>query len=220
VDRLWEKYRILNSYQYAGNNPMTLYDKGGEFIQAISKESQQSIRESVPEKFRGAIQFNEDGFLQINPLKKIAIGQDLNSNISILSRLAENEHTARVFVTDDFEVKSQESGNIEQTSFSNLDPGGRRLAGLTLFPEKDKWVADVSQRVPLSPNGITYILIRPEQPRGMTKGSTAAHELFSHFRYLLLSKLGKANGARHSLPGEEKNDVDRAGKRAELEADR
>jgi RHS repeat-associated protein len=56
VDRLWEKYRILNSYQYAGNNPMTLYDIDGAKIEWIGNKTEQRYSQ---DKFNQALNYLE-----------------------------------------------------------------------------------------------------------------------------------------------------------------
>jgi hypothetical protein len=35
VDPLWEKYRSLNTYQYAANNPIVAIDKGGDSVSVL-----------------------------------------------------------------------------------------------------------------------------------------------------------------------------------------
>jgi RHS repeat-associated protein len=97
VDPLWEKYLGLQPYQYAANSPIRYYDNNGKWISAASSTAELAIRNSVPSEFRSSIQF-QDGILNTEMVKEAAAGQDVNSNIVILNRLAENPNTIEVSV--------------------------------------------------------------------------------------------------------------------------
>jgi RHS repeat-associated protein len=222
TDVLWGKYLPLQPYQYAGNEPVTLLDDGGKWVQAADTKAQEAVRNSVPERFRDFVVFN-DGILDVGRIKEGAQGQDANSNVAILSRLAENESTIEVKVTDEFNAMTN-SGRIVETSFSQFDEptkggGMEHTLGLTLPPRSDQERSGFSAGLPFSTSGNVQVLVRASNPTQKSIGSTAAHELFGHARFILLCRLGKATVARHSKADEPTNDVDKAANKAQVEAD-
>ena len=111
-------------------------------------------------------------------------------------------------------------GTKVSTSFERVGNGTEH--GLTLWPRSDRENSGLSMRNPFSPSGNIRVLVRQsDDPKAPSKGSTVAHELFAHARYIILCRLGFAAVARHHDPkkGEKPNEVDRAAKRAEKEAD-
>jgi RHS repeat-associated protein len=74
VDKLWEKYRSLQPYQYAGNSPVMAVDRNGKWIQAVTHAAQTAVRNSVPAKYRDAIVFDAEGRLSAKGLVEAAIG--------------------------------------------------------------------------------------------------------------------------------------------------
>lgn len=121
-------------------------------------------------------------------------------------------------MTESFNALTIDGSEIG-TSFSSLSTEGIQIAGVTLPPRSDREKGDFSAGMPFSSTGNIQVVIRSQQPEPFTIGGTTAHELFSHARYILLSRLGKANGARHSRQGEAKNEVDRAAEKAEREVE-
>ncbi|MBL1162194.1 MAG: RHS repeat-associated core domain-containing protein [Chlorobi bacterium] len=218
VDVLWGEYEGWQPYQYALNAPLSFRDEGGMWVQAMNEAARQAIRESVPAKFRSAVQFSESGVVLKEPLLAAARGQDVNSNVAILSRLAENEQTVQVTVTDEFQWKDVETGEVQTRKFSENSSyhyGDVPEYGITLLPEKDRQAANVPSNMPVSTNGVTQVVINPSPlVKGLSKGQTTAHELFGHFRFLLLAKQGKAVGAAHQtsdgLPNKQVDDACRA----------
>jgi len=234
VDVLWGEYEGWQPYQYAVNAPLSFRDEGGMWVQAMNEAARDAIRNSVPAEFRSAIQFSESGVVLKEPLLAAARDQDVNSNVAILSRLAENESTMQVLVSDEFSAKILSTGKIEKFSFtedaeiikrdgqlvSNND--GWPLGGFTLFPEKDYSVLGLSKRLPASPTGMALAVINPHAvvSTGLTVAQTTAHELMSHIRFFLLVRMGKAYTVEHSPNRSKMNKVDSAAKRAELDATR
>jgi RHS repeat-associated protein len=201
VDVLWGEYEGWQPYQYAVNAPLSFRDEGGMWVQAMNEAARDAIRNSVPAEFRSAIQFSESGVVLKEPLLAAARDQDVNSNVAILSRLAENEQTVQVTVTDEFQWKDVETGEVQTRKFSeNSSFYGGDVAeyGMTLFPEKDRQAANVPAETWFSTTGKTLIVLNPEpQEHLRTPGMVVAHELYGHFRMLLLAKQGKAIGAGH-----------------------
>jgi RHS repeat-associated protein len=220
TDPLWSKYLPLQSFQYAGNSPAMSYDENGKWIQAVGEKAQEAVRNSVPEKFRDFVVFN-DGILDVGRIKEGAQGQDVSSNVAILSRLAENQSTIEVKVADEFDYLTLR-GDDRGASFQELDrstPGQINL-GTTLVPRVDQKSADVSPNGMFSPSGNIQVIVREsgrvsDQPVGVT----TAHELYGHARFVLLCRIGRAPLARHARAGELKpNVVDNACERAERDA--
>ncbi|MBU3678821.1 MAG: hypothetical protein FGM32_04340 [Candidatus Kapabacteria bacterium] len=211
TDPLWSKYLPLQPYQYAGNQPISLLDDGGKWVQAVDAKAQEAVRNSVPEKFRDFVVFN-DGILDVGRIKEGAQGQDVNSNISVLSRLAENDNTIDVAVSDEVTALDK-SGDRISAHFSDFDRPGERINGLTLAPRSDQKSSGLSDGVPFSTTGNIQVVIRASGESKQSKGVTAAHELFAHARFILLCRVGKAASARESDPA-----VQKAIKRAEREA--
>jgi len=217
VDPLWAKYAPLQPYHYAGNEPVARLDPTGLWIEAKTAGAQQAVKESLPERLRDHAVFNSDGILDVESIKRGAEGHDLNSNIAILSRLAENESTIEIYVVDEFDAMRLD-GTVVSTSFSNFDTERKSLHGLTLAPRSDREKSGLDEGLPFSTTGNTQVLIRKTDPDGPSKGSTAAHEICSHSRFIMLCRIGKAATAAHGPDGQ-LNDVDRAATRAEQEAD-
>ena len=224
TDVLWGLYRSVQPYQYSLNQPVSQIDDGGKWVEAKTPQAQEAVRNSVPERFRSAVVFNDDGILQVDPLKQAAEGQDVNSNVAVLSRLAENKSTIEVEVADEFEYNTiSERGKT--ASFETLDAvrkDGLTTNALTLLPSSDRGALNAKgEGVPLSASGNIRVVIRANDPSGISSGRSAAHELFSHVRFTLLWRIGKAVTSSHSsypLDPKKQNDVDRAGERADKEA--
>ena len=83
VDRLWEKYRILSSYQYALNNPLTLFDNNGEDVLIA---------------FSGANLFSES--------KSAVAGEIVDELKSWARKQGMNDFSAKAIATDYFDSKS------------------------------------------------------------------------------------------------------------------
>jgi len=231
TDPLWALYPNLTSFHYAMNNPVTMLDQGGKWVQAMNEGARDAIRTSVPSQFRDAVQFNDNGFLQIESLKEAARGQDVNSNIAILSRLAENEHTIQVSVSEVFAYKD-EQGTKQTGSFARMidgeyvyGQGGFTLEGATLAPSVDKKTLSEHGPLATSANGLLQVQINPnakEFGSQKTRGQIAAHEMFVHVRLFLMVLAGKASGWTHA-PGQssgakEHKHIEKAVERAEREA--
>ena len=222
TDVLWGLYRSVQPYQYSLNQPVSQIDDGGKWVEAKTPQAQEAVRNSVPERFRSAVVFNDDGILQVDPLKQAAEGQDVNSNVAVLSRLAENKSTIEVEVADHLSYIDK-NGDSHTTSFNALDrdlDDGRIYLGLTLPPRSDQSSAGASDATKFSGSGNIKVVVRENHTTNRSAGSIAAHELFAHARYILLCRLGFAAVARHHYPkkGEKPNEVDRAAQRAQNEA--
>ncbi|MBI2794363.1 MAG: hypothetical protein HYX66_06930 [Ignavibacteria bacterium] len=220
VDAYRAEYLNFNPYEYSLNSPIGLFDNGGKWVQGMDDVARLAIVESVPIEFQSKVTFDANGVVQPGPLLEAAVGQDPNSNIAILSRLAENDLTVQVQTSDTYETKNREDGRTELSSLTE-----EYSAGITLIPEKDAQAANLPAGMPVSTNGTTQIYLRPDLPQQgkngyLSRGQIAAHELFSHFRFFILAKAGKAETAAHHLRGQPKNDVDKAADNAENGADR
>ncbi len=60
-DPLWEKYYSWSPYQYSGNNPIRLFDDGGDIVKAMDEASRDNIINSVEKQYRKYVKFKFDG---------------------------------------------------------------------------------------------------------------------------------------------------------------
>jgi RHS repeat-associated protein len=216
VDPLWEKYLGLQPYQYAANSPIRYYDNNGKWISAASSTAELAIRNSVPSEFRSSIQF-KDGILNTEMVKEAAAGQDVNSNIAILSRLAENPNTIEVSVEKETISYRNKQGTEQTITFSETEKQtpGRTLLGITLPPRSDQNTSGASDGTAFSTSGNIQVIVRDSQssPANNMAGKTLAHELYGHARFILLCRYGLATSATHG-----NQQVEQAIKRAEKES--
>ena len=199
VDKLWEKYRTLQPYQYAGNSPVMAVDRTGLWIQAVNVKAQDAVRNSIPEKFRAFVEF-ENGVLNVERIKEGARDQDVNSNVAILSRLAEHESTIIVDVASEFDFISND-GALTSIEFSEVEQstnGKQAWLGQTLLPRSDKQSSGAKINSCFSPDGNIQVIINDEPPKACKPiGVTTAHELYGHARFILLCRQGQAKSAAH-----------------------
>ena len=210
VDVLWGEYEGWQAYQYALNAPLSFRDEGGKWVQAMNEAARDAIRNSVPAKFRSAIQFSESGVVLKEPLLAAARGQDVNSNVAILSRLVENDAVISVNVSEAFNYaldgkdrravfyRGETSYNEDDTKFNPAftlipvrEPEAEKAAGVQIAFSKSGKIE-------------VYIASHTRLLTPLSKGQLAAHELFSHVRRYLLWKIGKASGFWHTDPGTDK----------------
>lgn len=196
----------------------------------MNEGARDAIRTSVPSQFRDAVQFNDNGFLQIESLKEAAKGQDVNSNIAILSRLAENDHTIQVSVGETFDYKDEQG--VKQDGTFGYKEGGVLYGtssdlsslGFTLVPKQDQGSIDELGRLPQSANGLIQVHVNPaarEFDNTKTRGQIVAHELFAHVRLYLMVLSGKASTWLHAKDPKDRtpdHPVEKATKKAEKEA--
>ncbi len=184
VDVLWGEYEGWQPYQYALNAPLSFRDEGGKWVQAMNEAARDAIRNSVPAQFRSAIQFSERGVVLREPLLAAARGQDVNSNVAILSRLAENESTIIVKTGDGYNSINRNTGNRENTEFQDYN------GGITLPPACAAEKLGINTGVPVSTSGMFEVHINASISE-VAQGKIAAHELFAHISLLLQALLGK-----------------------------
>jgi RHS repeat-associated protein len=216
TDVLWGLYRSVQPYQYSLNQPVSQIDDGGKWVEAKTPQAQEAVRNSVPERFRSAVVFNDDGILQVDPLKQAAEGQDVNSNVAVLSRLAENESTIEVKVDTEVEYITKD-GVKDNRSFNDVESstnGRFAWLGQTLVPRSDGESSGAKGNGFFSPNGNIQVVLNANPPKtSKTVGMTTAHELYAHARFILLCRYGLAKRAAHGDPSVEKAVI-----RAEAEA--
>jgi RHS repeat-associated protein len=216
VDKLWEKYRSLQPYQYAGNSPVMAVDRNGKWIQAVTHAAQTAVRNSVPSCYRDAVTFNENGFLNAGPLVEAATGQDSEANIAILASLAVHADGVEVSVDERVNFTNAE-GNLGSISFDVVEKqtgGTRAWLGQTLPVESDKGKIGTDDIKFYSTGENIQVVVRKDPPNtSSTVGSTTAHELMGHARFIILCREGKAQSAIHG-----DSTVEKAITRAEREA--
>ena len=191
VDKLWEKYRSLQPYQYAGNSPVMAVDRNGKWIQAVTDAAQSAVRNSVPAKYRDAIVFDAEGRLSAKGLVEAAIGQDPESNVARLAELATHDDGVEVMVLDHDEVvdvvqfadgKEKVRGFSFAVASQGLDPSGNKMVVGTTMPGLflSDGITDKSANTPFSMNENTKVYINTQSDN---TGKTAAHE-FVHVQLL------------------------------------
>ena len=187
VDVLWEEYGAQQPYQYALNQPISLFDHGGQWVQAMDAKAREAIHQSVQSRFRSSISFSEQGKLKIAPLKTAAHGEDVNSNIAILSRLAENNETILVnTTTTGYNFKDRATGSQAYVRFNSYN------AGITLPPTSVAEKLELDKGMPTSNNGMFEVHINANQ-KAKPFGETAAHELYAHVSLILQAILGNVD---------------------------
>jgi len=211
VDPLWKAYQSKQPYHYSLNQPISQLDPGGDVVQAMDQQARKAIVGSVEQEYRDVVSsaFREDGTLDASVLKKAAEGLDVESNIAILSRLAENDALIEVRVEDEYlATEGEGSEKVYQllsgaeTPFAGNE--GKYNAGMTVLPRQDKKAESQSgASIPFSnvANNAIQVYIKENMTgTGRTKGQTAAHELYGHVRRYLMWKLGKASDFWHGAP--------------------
>ncbi|WKZ78472.1 MAG: RHS repeat-associated core domain-containing protein [Candidatus Kapaibacterium sp.] len=231
VDVLWGEYEGWQAYQYALNAPLSFRDEGGMWVQAMNEAARDAIRNSVPAEFRSAIQFSASGVVLKEPLLAAARGQDVNSNVAILSRLAENEETIQVEVTHMFMSKNSTTGEIEEDSFdrTHIDAHGDVVYSytnaLTLAPTRLATATKLPVGAPTSSTGSFHVIIDSDPKTQFFWGSPSelvAHELYVHVKRALRMKVGKSKTTWHNREATdeallEQADMEREDRRARLE---
>jgi hypothetical protein len=66
VDPLWGKYLPLQSYQYAGNNPVMMLDDGGKEIVGSREEDREYLKSSMCSHFGVDVSFTDLGAMMIS----------------------------------------------------------------------------------------------------------------------------------------------------------
>ena len=187
VDVLWAEYAAHQPYQYSLNQPISMFDNGGQWVQAMDAKAREAIRQSVPSRFRSSISFSEQGILNIAPVKAAARGEDVNSNIAILSRLAENNETILVNTTaTGYNFKDRATGRQGYVNFYSYN------AGITLPPTSVAEKLGLDKGISTSSSGMYEVHINVNQ-NAKPFGETAAHELYAHVSLLLQAILGKVD---------------------------
>jgi len=199
TDAMWAIYVSYQPYQYSLNTPLIAMDDGGKWVRATNSGAQEAIRQSVPERFRESIKFNENGFVDKESVLNAAVGQDVNSNIAILSRLAENDYTVEVTASNSFDAKV--GGEVVRYT---LDPSATSsepnaltgVAGVTIPGKVDKNMERESgYETHTSMNGNIQVFVTTDtktlESRGINTGVVAAHELYGHVSLLIQTRLGK-----------------------------
>ncbi len=208
VDPLWALYQSNQPYHYSLNQPVSKLDPGGDVVKAMDAEAKKAIIESVESSYESIVEgaFRDDGTLVASVLKKAAEGQGPESNITILSRLAENDQLIEVYSKDEYFAHGSDDlpksyqlvSGVETPSVGNE---GKYNAGMTVLPRRDVEAEKKgSGHMPYSnaDNNAVRVYIKQNMTgTGTTKGQTAAHELFGHVRRYLMWKLGKASDYWH-----------------------
>ncbi len=202
VDPLWALYPTLTPFHYSMSNPVTQLDGGGKWVQAADIASRETIRSSVPSRFRDAVQFDDNGRVDASLLKAAAQGQDVNSNIAVLARLAENKQGILVHTGADYEYNDEngvaKSGALasypEGESGPFLDSDNTLKGGITIVPILEggppAGIPDQGKRFSKDEN--IHVYVSPTADRissTVTKGSIGAHEMFSHAVMYIQTKL-------------------------------
>ena len=226
VDPLWEMYAGFSSYQYSLNCPIKLYDYGGAWVQAMDARAEKAIVNSVS-GFEEYITFGDDGILNVELVKEGAKGQDPNSNIAILSRLAQHDETIQVEVAHTFSTSQKADDSFDAT---RIDDDGDVVYtytnALTLPPTRHAEKTGLPSGAPTSATGSYHVVIDSEPKTQFFKGSPGqlvAHELYVHVSRALKMLGGKAKAAWHdrSATGDaaiEQKKMSEADKRARSEA--
>ena len=63
---LWEKYRTLQPYQYAGNSPVMFLDNNGQHIVGIRNVDRDYLKSAMLHQFGVDVGFNEDNAMTIS----------------------------------------------------------------------------------------------------------------------------------------------------------
>jgi len=149
----------------------------------------------------GAIKFNDDGFLDVELVKEAAQGMAVNSNLAVLSRLAENDFTIQVMVDDEYSY--QQAGTTKTEAFGDehyfTNFTGRPDGGVTVPPSVDpKFKAAKGVDNGTSGTGGFMVYINSQQVEGTTKtrGQAVAHEMV-HVSRFLKALMGNATGWWH-----------------------
>ncbi|MBK7186054.1 MAG: hypothetical protein IPH85_09015 [Ignavibacteria bacterium] len=208
VDPLWGIYRSLHPYQYSMNSPISFFDYGGLLVQAMDDKAEAAIRTSVPNAIGVQLKF-KDGVLDVESTKRLAKGSDPNDNIAILSRLAENSTTIRVYVADGYDcILGGVKTHKDFYQFApTYDPETTEFhPGMTLLPKREQEAErQAKSNLPVSTRGVieVYIPLNSRHLTPDTKGMIAAHELYGHVRRYFQWKLQKAPDFWHVAKGTE-----------------
>jgi RHS repeat-associated protein len=102
VDKLWEKYRSLQPYQYAGNSPVMAVDRNGKEIIAARDIDREYLKASMCSHFGIDVSFTDIGAMRISP-EQLAQAQASNDPLSygqllnITEMANDNSKTLNVF---------------------------------------------------------------------------------------------------------------------------
>ena len=192
TDPLWGEYITLQPYQYAGNNPVSLFDNGGDRIKAVGEEAQQLIRESVESTIEPYVVFDKDGMLDVDKLRMAPFDTDLDANGAILLRMAENQLEVSVEISSDYPTKDgTKTFDQAEKQISKQVGQQAELLGVSIIPDHSP--SRYNSLENQSTDNKAHVYINPKRMTDSNRGVTTAHELFGHVRFFMLVCSGRTN---------------------------
>jgi RHS repeat-associated protein len=79
VDKLWEKYRSLQPYQYAANSPVMFLDYSGKHIVGLRERDRDYVRSAMQEQFGVEVSFNSNDALTISEAQLLIASERLSA---------------------------------------------------------------------------------------------------------------------------------------------
>ncbi|MEM9553322.1 MAG: RHS repeat-associated core domain-containing protein [Acidobacteriota bacterium] len=170
-------------YTYAANNPIRYRDPTGLAIQVADEEALALIKETLPEKLRGAVSVDDKGFIQLGSVETD------NANFGALQELVGSEEV--------FEAKTAKgfshSGGAETFEYTTAEQEIQRLAARIGEEQAEALRSEMTgtsllgvfQNPADSPSGRAGVIVSDGtgSAAGASRGDrviTMAHELYGH----------------------------------------
>jgi RHS repeat-associated protein len=205
ADVLFEKYPAWNPYHYSVNNPITFRDGNGYVVIAKDENSQANIINSVEEKYRDYIGFQDDGTVYFKKDLKLApLRRDLTNftNIQALQYLVKSKEVVEVFEDNLVDYRTIDGQIFEDDNMDNYGKEDQGANGMTFVTTHNNSKLPLSinvntSQVFISPNQFTNIFGDPA-----SKNTTTAHELYGHYFLWLWGSNGESGPLWHGHEGD------------------